>query len=293
MPPASPTAEQGFQPFSLFAPAKINLALHVLGRREDGYHDLDSIVAFADVGDWLRFSPAAQFTVTADGPFAAALPDASGNIIAKAWAAARQIAESRGRPLPPVAVHLTKNLPVASGIGGGSANAAAALKGFLKVAGIDGIDTEITAAALRIGADVPVCLLGTPCRMQGVGERITPLADFARRQAILVNPMVAVSTPEVFGRLGLAKGQSHGAGIESEDDPAHWRNDLAAPAIALEPVIGEVLQRLAQAPGVTRAFMSGSGATCIALCAPDTPTPPLDPSWWVARAVLGQPLTNS
>lgn len=291
MPPASPTAEQGagagFRPFSLFAPAKVNLALHVLGRRADGYHDLDSIVAFANVGDWLRFSPAAQFTVTADGPFAAALPEASGNIIAKAWAAARLIAESRGRPLPPVAVHLTKNLPVASGIGGGSANAAAALKGFLKVAGIDGTDAEIAAAGLRIGADVPVCLLGTACRMQGVGERITPLAGYSSHYAMLVNPMVAVSTPEVFGRLGLAKGQSHGTGIESEDDPATWRNDLAAPAIALAPVIGEVLEQLMRAKGVTRAFMSGSGATCVALCEHSTPIPPLDPSWWVARAVLG------
>ncbi len=106
----------------------MNLALHVLGRRPDGYHDLDSIVAFADVGDWLAFAPAREFTVTADGPFAAALPDPSGNIIAKAWDTARSIAVSRGRELRPVAVHLTKNLPVASGIGGGSANAAAALK---------------------------------------------------------------------------------------------------------------------------------------------------------------------
>ena len=292
MPPASPTAEQGagagFEPFSLFAPAKVNLALHVLGRRADGYHDLDSVVAFADVGDWLRFSPAPQFLVTADGPFAAALPDASGNIIAKAWAAARGIAESRGLALPPVAVHLTKTLPVASGIGGGSANAAAALKGFLTLAGIARIDSEIAAAGLGIGADVPVCLAGVTCRMRGVGERITPIQGFAPRQAILVNPMVAVSTPAVFGRLGLAKGQGHGEAIADETDPSLWRNDLAPPAIALEPVIGEVLQRLARAPGVTRAFMSGSGATCVALCEPDTPTPPLDPSWWVARAVLGR-----
>lgn len=289
--PPSPTAEQGggagFRPFSLFAPAKVNLALHVLGRRADGYHDLDSIVAFADVGDWLRFSPAAQFTVTADGPFAAALPEASGNIIAKAWAAARLIAESRGRPLPPVAVHLTKNLPVASGIGGGSANAAAALKGFLTIAGIDRIDSEIAAAGLGIGADVPVCLLGATCRMRGVGERISPIQGLAPMSAVLVNPMIAVSTPAVFGRLGLAKGQGHGDAIPDETDPSHWRNDLAPPAIALEPVIGEVLQQLGRAPGITRTFMSGSGATCVALCAPDTPTPPLDPSWWVARAVLG------
>ena len=274
-------------PFSLFAPAKVNLALHVLGRREDGYHDLDSIVAFADVGDWLTFSPADQFAITVSGPFAAALPQAGGNIIAKSWEAARAIAARRGRALPPVAVHLEKNLPVASGIGGGSANAAAALEGFLRLAGIDELDGEITAAGLAIGADVPVCLSGAACRMQGVGERITPLAGFAPLHAILVNPLVEVSTPAVFRALGLEKGQPFGAPIADERDPAQWRNDLAAPAIALAPVIGDVLARLSTTPGVTRAFMSGSGATCVALCRDEGVRPELDPQWWVARTVLG------
>jgi 4-diphosphocytidyl-2-C-methyl-D-erythritol kinase len=287
MPPGSPTAEAGFTPFSLFAPAKVNLALHVLGRREDGYHDLDSIVAFADVGDWLHFAPAPRFGVTGEGPFAAALPDPSGNIIAKAWEAAQLIAASRGRSLPPVMVTLTKNLPVASGIGGGSANAAAALKGFLQLAHIDAADDEIAEAGLRIGADVPVCLKGVTCRMRGVGERITPVTGLAPRRATLVNPMVAVPTPQVFARLGLARGQSHREGIADERDPAQWRNDLAAPAIALAPVIGEVLQRLKAAPGVTRAFMSGSGATCVALYEDEPADLGLDPSWWMAKTVLG------
>jgi len=287
MPPVSPTAEPGFQPFRLFAPAKVNLALHVLGRREDGYHDLDSIVAFADVGDWLTFTPSDAFTVTADGPFAGALPEASGNIIAKAWEAARGIAAARGLELPPVAVHLTKNLPVASGIGGGSANAAAALRGFLQVAGIAAIDAEIASVGLRIGADVPVCLMGRTCRMQGVGERITPIDGFAPRPAFLVNPLVAVSTPAVFGRLGLARGQRHGDGIASERDPSAWRNDLTGPAIAVAPAIGEVIEKLGKSEGVTRAFMSGSGATCVALCEADAPAPALDPAWWLARTVLG------
>ncbi len=279
--------EQGVVPFSVFAPAKVNLALHVLGRRADGYHDLDSIVAFADVGDWLSFAPAGEFAVTAGGPFAAALPDASGNIIARAWDAARNIAGARGLSLPPVAVHLTKNLPVASGIGGGSANAAAALKGFLRLAGIGTIDDEIVLAGLKIGADVPVCLMGVTCRMRGVGERISPVPGFAPRRAILVNPMVAVSTPAVFGKLGLDKGQPHGAGIDDEGEPAHWRNDLAEPAIALAPVIGEVLNCLKAAPGVTRAFMSGSGATCVALYEGEPRELDLDPSWWTVKTVLG------
>lgn len=275
------------QAFSVFAPAKVNLALHVLGRRADGYHELDSIVAFADVGDWLGFTPAPSFAITAEGPFAPALPEASGNIILKAWEAARAIAAARGLFLPPVAVHLTKNLPVASGIGGGSANAAAALKGFLRLAGVTSFDADVASAALRIGADVPVCLLGVSCRMQGVGERITPVS-IAPRDAILVNPMVAVSTPAVFGRLGLEKGQSYGEAIADVAGPAGWRNDLAPPAIALAPVIGEVLERLERAPGVTRAFMSGSGATCVALCEAGAPLPKLDPSWWAVKTVLGR-----
>jgi 4-diphosphocytidyl-2-C-methyl-D-erythritol kinase len=273
--------------FSVFAPAKVNLALHVLGRRADGYHELDSIVAFASAGDWLHFTPAPDLALTADGPFAAALPEASGNIILKAWEAAKMIAAGRGAPLPPVAVHLTKNLPVASGIGGGSANAAAALKGFLRLAGIAPSGADVAAAALRIGADVPVCLAGVTCRMQGVGERITPINGLAPCEVVLVNPMVAVSTPAVFGRLGLAKGQLYGDAIADETDSTRWRNDLTEPAIALAPVIGEVLERLKASPGVTRAFMSGSGATCVGLCEPGAPMPALDPSWWAVKTVLG------
>lgn len=274
------------QPFTLFAPAKVNLALHVLGRRADGYHDLDSIVAFAGVGDRLTFAPADEFAITVSGPFAAALPQAGDNIIAKAWAAAQAIAQARGRALPSIAVHLEKNLPVASGIGGGSANAAAALKGFLRIAGLH-VDEEVITAGLRIGADVPVCLAGTVCRMQGVGERITPIVDFAPLPAILVNPLVEVSTPAVFKGLALEKGQAFGSAIADARDPDHWRNDLAAPAIALAPVIGDVLHRLRATPGVTRAFMSGSGATCVALCVDENVRPDLDTTWWMAPTVLG------
>lgn len=274
------------QPFSVFAPAKVNLALHVLGRRADGYHDLDSIVAFADVGDRLTFSPAADFAITTSGRFAAALPASGGNIIARAWAAARAIAAQRGMVVPPVTVHLEKNLPVASGIGGGSANAAAALKGFLSLAGITEIDAEVAAAGLAIGADVPVCLAGVACRMQGVGERITPLADFAPLHAVLVNPLVEVATPAVFKALALEKGQTYRGSITDARNPAQWRNDLSSPAIALAPVIGEVLSRLSATPGVTRAFMSGSGATCVALCAGEHVAADMDSGWWVARTVL-------
>jgi len=275
-----------FQPFALTARAKINLALHVLGRRADGYHELDSIVAFADVGDELTFSPASEFSIRADGPFASVLPAAGENIVSRAWTMAGAIAGRRGRVLPPVAVHITKNLPVASGIGGGSADAAEALRGFLRIAGIDTLDDEIVADALSLGADVPVCLAGRACRMRGVGERITPLADFVPVHAVLVNPGVAVSTPEVFRKLGLEKGQAFGEPIADPADPATWRNDLTAPAIALSPVIAEVITALERQPGITRAFMSGSGATCIGLSDAPLQFGAANPAWWVAPAIL-------
>jgi 4-diphosphocytidyl-2-C-methyl-D-erythritol kinase len=274
-----------FEPFGETARAKINLALHVLGRRADGYHDLDSIVAFADVGDELTFSPAPAFSLTASGPFAAALPDPTENIIARAYETVAGIVRSRGHCMPPVAVDLTKNLPVASGIGGGSANAAAAMRGFLKIAGISRLDAEIVTEALKLGADVPVCLTGKACRMQGIGERITPLAFFKSLHAVLVNPLIAVPTPAVFRQLGLEPGQAFAQPIADADDPACWRNDLAPPAMALAPVIGEVLRFLENVPGVARAFMSGSGATCVGLSAGPL-TVPVKPGWWMARATL-------
>jgi 4-diphosphocytidyl-2-C-methyl-D-erythritol kinase len=275
-----------FEPFTERARAKVNLALHVLGRREDGYHDLDSIVAFADVGDSLVFSPAAEFGITVDGPFAGSLPRSEDNIICKAWTAVTGIAARRGSKLDPVSVHLTKNLPVSSGIGGGSANAAAAMRGFLRVAGIDRIDDEILAVALSLGSDVPVCLVGKASRMQGVGERITPIDKFQPRHAILVNPRIEVSTPAVFRQLGLARGQRFGAPITDQSDCSQWRNDLSRPAIGLAPVIATVLASLEKLPRVTHAFMSGSGATCVALSNAPVEIGDLDRAWWTVPTRL-------
>ena len=273
-------------PFTLFAPAKINLALHVLARRADGYHELDSIVAFADIGDRLTFTAAPAFSITSEGPFAAALPDQSGNIITRTHEAVAALAARRNRRLPPVKVHLLKNLPVASGIGGGSSNAAAAMKGFLRLAGIAETDEEVQALSLKLGADVPVCMARKPCRMQGIGERITPLPRFAPRHALRVNPLVEVSTPAVFARLGIGKGQGFGTPIADVEDASGWRNDLTSPAIALAPVIGEVLHALAAIPGVTRTFMSGSGATCVALHDGEPRDLDLDRRWWTATTIL-------
>jgi len=277
-----------FKPFAEQARAKVNLALHVLGRREDGYHELDSIVAFADAGDELRFSPADRFMIEADGPYADQLPKEGGNIIFRAYEAVAELAGSQNKVLPPVAVHLTKRLPVASGIGGGSANAAAALRAFLKIAGVSDRDPAIASLAMKLGADVPVCFSGRACRMQGAGERIVAFEGFSPRHALLVNPGVPVSTPEVFQRLGLARGQSYRDGVRLHD-PAHWRNDLTEAAVAAAPVIADVLKILKSLPGVTRAAMSGSGATCFALFE-EAPARDianlLQPGWWCASTIL-------
>jgi 4-diphosphocytidyl-2-C-methyl-D-erythritol kinase len=275
--------------FSVFAPAKINLALHVLGRRADGYHELDSIVAFAGVGDWLRFTPGRDFRLTADGPLPPHFPRPPATSSCKAWEAAKAIAEARGLRLPPAAVHLTKNLPVASGIGGGSANAAAALKGFLKLAGITSFDAEIAAAALRIGADVPVCLSGVTCRMQGVGERITPIHGHGPARGHSGQSDGGGLDARRLRQAGPREGPALGEAIADETDPA---------AVAKRPRPARHRTRAGhrrgagaaeRAPGVTRAFMSGSGATCVALCEPGAPMPALEPSWWAVKTVLGAP----
>jgi 4-diphosphocytidyl-2-C-methyl-D-erythritol kinase len=282
-----------FAAFAEFAPAKINLALHVLGRRLDGYHEIDSIAAFADVGDELVFSAADAFALTADGPFATLLPPPENNIIATAYRQALEIAAARGRKLPPVAVHLTKNLPVSAGIGGGSADAAAALRGFLKIAGIEPLDDAIAAAALMLGADVPVCLIGKACRMQGVGERVTPLDNFKPLHAVLVNPRVEVPTAAVFGKLGLEPGESSRTPIADTTNPSAWRNDLMVPAIALAPVIAEVLTVLESRHGMTAARMSGSGATCfgvfedgVSATAAVRAINLYHPRWWARQVIL-------
>lgn len=262
------------------ARAKVNLALHVLGRRDDGYHELDSIVAFADLGDDLLISEASRFEIVAAGPFAAQLPAVENNILHRAW---KGLAE-RHAGLPPVRVELVKNLPVAAGIGGGSADAAAMLRGLVRLFGLEVPDLH--SLAMTLGADVPVCLAQLACRMQGAGERVVPIEDFAPRPALLVNPRREVPTAAVFARLGLEHGARFGTPVKSLDDPAAWRNDLEAPAIALVPAIAEVLGALRRQSGVSHAFMSGSGATCVGLVTAAPGEIDLPPSWWVAPVRL-------
>jgi 4-diphosphocytidyl-2-C-methyl-D-erythritol kinase len=280
--------------FSIEAPAKVNLTLHVVGKREDGYHLLDSLVAFAGIGDTLDFSPAPDISLEVVGPTAAQIPDGE-NIVLKA---ARLLAEAAGVSKG-AAIRLTKRLPVAAGIGGGSADAAASLKGLIRLWNVALPAETLLKVALSIGADVPVCLAGTPMRMMGIGEVLEPAPALPPAWLLLVNPMVPLHTPPVFKAR---------TGPFSEADPltespadakalaqalAARRNDLTPPAISIEPVVGEVLAAIAATPGCLLPRMSGSGATCFGLYAEEAQAnaaaaqlKAAHTGWWIAPARL-------
>ena len=237
------------------APAKLNLALHVRGKLPDGRHAIETVFAFCTDGDRLSAEPTDEISLTATGPFVAELPqDSEDNLVL--WAA-RQLGEAAGVNAG-AAIALDKRLPVASGIGGGSADAAAALRLLTSLWSIDPKFAEEVAPGL--GSDVPACLLSLPARGEGPGDELTPieLPDVSGTPVLLVNPRVRLSTAEVFaGWNGVDQGPL--------DDWREGRNDLEAPALALAPQIGLVLAWLSTQPGVTFVRMSGSGATCFAL----------------------------
>ena len=281
-------------PLAAFAPAKINLWLHVTGRRPDGYRELDSLVAFADIGDRLTAVPASGLSLSVTGPFAGALVDEPDNLVLKA---ARALAARCGF-VAQAALRLEKNLPVSSGIGGGSADAAAALRLCARLWRADIGEDELAGLALGLGADVPVCLAGRTARMRGIGERLAPLEPPPPpAPAVLVHPGIPVSTGRVFG--ALAGPFSPSAEMHSGDlaaRAAHNRSDLEVPAIALVPEIAQVLAALRAAPGLRLARMSGSGATCFGLFARETEAAAAartvaaaHPSWWVAACRIGPP----
>ena len=287
----------------IFAPAKVNLFLHVGEKQPSGYHDLMSLVAFARTGDALSIAPADALSLTLAGPFGAVLAVDSDNLVLKA---ARALANAKG-VREGAAITLTKNLPVASGIGGGSADAAACLRGLCKVWGIAVSQEELCAIGLSIGADVPVCVGCAPCWMEGRGERVTPLTRFPEIAAVLVNPGAAVPTGPVFGALRSRRG----TGGQKPEGFADFGallsflsgtcNDLETPARALAPAVGDVLDVLSRADGVRLARMSGSGATCFALFDEEgtaaraaVALKAAHPAWWVAQTqlascVLGAP----
>jgi 4-diphosphocytidyl-2-C-methyl-D-erythritol kinase len=264
------------------ARAKINLCLHVVGQRDDGYHLLDSVVGFPEFGDVLTFRMAETTSMTIDGPFSDGLLGEDDNLILKA---ARCFSGTKG-----AAIHLTKNLPVASGIGGGSADAAAALRGLSTL-----WDEPIPALAMQLalGADVPVCMTSGVVRMQGIGEDISAIAGVEPRAMILVNPGVSVSTPTVFRALST----KNGSGVDAQTSDAwDWiaaqRNDLEVPAIAAEPTIADVLSEITDT-GAELARMSGSGATCFGIYATEAALEEAaekiaraHPDWWVQTTRL-------
>ncbi len=252
------------------APAKLNLSLKVVGRRADGYHLLDSLVAFASVGDRIRVAPAARLTVHALGRFAADVPagDAAGdNLVVRA---ARLLADAVGRA-PDVAIELEKSLPVAAGLGGGSADAAATLRALADLWKIEEDGSRLSELAVQLGADVPVCLACRTSRMRGIGDEIAPAPSVAGLPVLLVNPGVPVATPEVFRELAgrVSEPADQGDPPQGPAALAGWLaghgNDLQAPAIRLAPVIGDVLAAIEAEAGCLLSRMSGSGATCFGL----------------------------
>jgi len=299
------------------APAKINLALHVRARRADGYHEIETLFAFLRDGDTVTVedSDRDQFALT--GPFAGALSGEGNNLVL----AARDAFAAAHGPLPPLAITLDKHLPVASGIGGGSADAAATLRALARSKGID--PSALADIALGLGSDVPACLLGHSAIGGGRGERLEPVEGLTGTPVLLVNPGVGVSTAAVFkgwdrvdrGPLisrhpGLVPGSTvpqppsdgavqHG-GCRDEPGMTDWllaaiggRNDLETPARAIAPIIGAVIDLLAAQPGVILARMSGSGATCFALfdseparTAAARSITAAQPDWWCLESTL-------
>lgn len=264
-----------------FAPAKVNLTLHVTGQRSDGYHLLDSLVVFANVGDRLWFEPRREMSMEITGPFAQGVPADARNLAWRAVVAAQ------------VTGHITleKNLPHGAGLGGGSADAAAALRILFGDCLTDGIGLD---GALALGADVPVCMCAEPQRMQEIGEKLTRVRPMPQCDIVLVNPRVTVPTRDVFDRLRSKENPAMGQleGCSDLDMLVSWlhnqRNDLEVPARAVAPVIDHVLGALEDA---ALARMSGSGSTCFGIY-PDPASADRaasriqaeHPEWWVVSA---------
>lgn len=267
-----------------FAPAKVNLSLHVTGMTANGYHQLDSMVVMVDVGDHITVQEADDLTLTVSGPFAEGVPSDGSNLVMRA---ARMLSDTRGAQIT-----LEKNLPPASGIGGGSSDAAATIRALSRL-------WDIPMPSVRdlsvLGADIPVCMSPFLTRMQGIGDKLDPICAPPDYSILLVNPRVEVSTPDVFN--ALASKQNSPMSVMPDLMGAHWldwlrdqRNDLQAPAIELEPVIADVLTCLEADEGTLLARMSGSGATCFAIMkdADDATRLAHDiqskhPNWWVAK----------
>ncbi|HUB94634.1 MAG TPA: 4-(cytidine 5'-diphospho)-2-C-methyl-D-erythritol kinase [Stellaceae bacterium] len=277
------------------APAKLNLYLHVIGRRADNYHLIDSLVAFADIGDELDAAPAAGLSLDITGPFADALAgDSTENLV---WRAATLLVGRLGRA-PDVALRLVKNLPVASGIGGGSSDAAATLRALVRLWRMPVGEELLNAIAAALGADVPACLAARSVWVGGVGEELEITPPLPPVFLVLANPGIALPTAAVFKRR-VGSFSKPGRFVPPADAAALARllaergNDLTDAAIGLVPEIGEVMRCLDATDGALLARMSGSGATCFALYADARQAEAAavrlaadHPRWWVKTGAL-------
>lgn len=286
-----------------FAPAKVNLFLHVGAPGADGYHPICSLMAFADIGDRLTLREAPALDLEVRGPFAAGAPATAENLVLRA--AHALLARARG-PLPPVGLMLEKLLPVAAGLGGGSSDAGAALRLLREALDITLADPDLERLAAELGADGAACLWGRPVVAEGRGERLSAAPLLPVLDAVLVNPGVPVSTPAVYraldasGRFGDIARPLMPDAFEDAIELAAWlsvqRNDLERPAVETAPDVGVVLETLAGERESLLARVSGSGGTCFALCASDIEAEGLAerleamaPHWWVRRCRLGGP----
>ncbi|MGF7159743.1 4-diphosphocytidyl-2-C-methyl-D-erythritol kinase [Rhodoligotrophos appendicifer] len=277
------------------AAAKINLSLHVVGRREDGYHLLESLVAFTSLGDELYLERHTSLELKITGPFSGNLTSGDDNLILRA---------ARAQGVNNLKVTLNKRLPVAAGLGGGSADAAAALRG-MHVLGYGKQVSNSGELAMSLGADVPICLRSKACFMRGIGDQIEEVPDLPKVSILLVNPMIEVSTATVFKNLHLEIGEGVGGNHPSLPtrgwDSAHalsdyllaCRNDLEQPALSIAPDIGVLLALMRRLPGCLMARMSGSGATCFALFAEageamlaEREILTVHPRWWTMSSQL-------
>ncbi|TGS71597.1 4-(cytidine 5'-diphospho)-2-C-methyl-D-erythritol kinase [Mesorhizobium sp. M3A.F.Ca.ET.174.01.1.1] len=260
--------EPGTQARTWLAPAKINLALHVTGRRADGYHLLDSLVVFTRFGDRLEIEPAERDEFSVSGRYASGVPLDGDNLVLRAREALRR--EAGPRRTPSVAIRLEKNLPIASGVGGGSSDAAAVLNGLAGLWNLDIDDAGLARTGLTLGADLPMCLAARPLIARGIGDELSPVATFPALALVLVNPGAAVSTPDIFKALAKRDNEAlpplpHRLDFHSI---RNWlevtRNDLEPVARSIQPAVGETLKALDKA-GAAFTRMSGSGATCFGL----------------------------
>ncbi len=283
------------------APAKVNLVLRVLARRADGLHEIESVVAFAEICDWLGYEPGPSLELAVEGPLAAESGPPEKNLVLRA-------AHGLAAQIPDLTLgrfRLLKRLPAAAGIGGGSSDAAAALAALAEENGLAPGDERLRSAAIETGADVPVCLFGEATLVSGIGERIGPPVALPGVFAVLANPGVPAPTRHVFEALGLAPGARvqpaglqqmlalEGGAGKTFETLVSGANDLEAAALRVAPAIGPALEALARLPGARAARMSGSGATCFALFAsPDAAAMAQrilaaeHPNWWVKATTL-------